>query len=275
MDAALRLLMLDEVPGDFEREFVPQIHWVSLSVLLAAVIGCVWVALAQTPWGWWGVFWLGGFWLLLMHSVLKLRHADAWLVRKKGAGLYIKWRSYQNVAQGRDGLQLVFVPFARIESARSHKKNWSTPEHSNGGNREVRHHFLELRLVNGPDIEALKQCLDAERGGPAFRSRPVWHHYPVSMEANQVLRVEWDARPGIAVVLDDLSVAGVRIDPALRTQADLTLASSAEDELQELARRGDVMALVRVLRVQDKSLNLQQARQQAKAMIERTGLNLG
>ena len=269
MTTPLKLLGLDEVATTYRREFVPAVHWVSLTALLVVVIGCLWLALEHTRWGWWGVFWLGGFWLLLMHTALKTRHADAWLVRVGDSGLYIKWRSYQNVAHGREGLQVVFVPFSRIAAARSHKKSWTTPENIAGGGREVRHRFLELRLVNPLGLDELRQYLDEERSGRLQRSRGVWHHYPVSIETNQVIRVEWDARPDISVLLDDLRSAGVRIESDLRTEVDLTDASTRDDELQELARRGDLMALVRVLRVRDRTLDLTQAHEQARAMINR------
>ena len=269
MTTPLKLLGLDEVATTYRREFVPAVHWVSLMALLVVVIGCLWLALEHTRWGWWGVFWLGGFWLLLMHTALKTRHADAWLVRVGDSGLYINWRSYQNVAHGREGLQVVFVPFSRIAAARSHKKSWTTPENIAGGGREVRHRFLELRLVNPLGLDELRQYLDEERSGRLQRSRGVWHHYPVSIETNQVIRVEWDARPDISVLLDDLRSAGVRIESDLRTEVDQTDASTRDDELQELARRGDLMALVRVLRVRDSTLDLTQAREQARAMINR------
>ncbi len=84
-----------------------------------------------------------------------------------------------------------------------------------------------------------------------------------------MVRIEWDANSGIVVLLDDLQDAGVRIDQELRTKADLTANSNNDNDLYELARRGDLMALVRVLRVRDKTLALSQARDQAKAMIDR------
>ena len=84
-----------------------------------------------------------------------------------------------------------------------------------------------------------------------------------------MVRIEWDANSGIVVLLDDLQEAGVRIDQELRTKADLTANSNNDNDLYELARRGDLMALVRVLRVRDKTLALSQARDQAKAMIDR------
>lgn len=268
MVAALRLLSLDKVPRDCRHTFVPAVHWVSLTALLGVVIGCLWLALERTAWGWWGVFWLGGFWLLLMHTVLKTRHADAWLVKVADDGLYIKWRSYQNVAHGRDGLQVVFVPFARIAVARAHKKSWTTPDSFAGGGRDVRHRFLELRLVNRLGLDHLRQCLDDERGRRFQRSRAVWQHYPVSLEENYVLRVEWDARPSIEFLLENLQASGVQIDHELRSDVDLTTTAASDGEMDELARRGDLMALVRILRVRDRTLDLTQAREQASELIE-------
>jgi hypothetical protein len=275
MHAPLQLLSLNEVPGDYRRQFCPAVHWIALSALLAAVVFCVWLAIERTAWGWWGVFWLGGFWLLLVHTALKTRHPDAWLLRLSDSGAYIKWRSYQNVAHGREGLQVVFLPFASIVSARSHRRSWATPAGSAGGNREVRHRFLELRLHDSLELGTLEKCLGDERGGRLPGTGSVWHHYPVSLEANRVLRVEWDARPSIKTLLEDLRTEGIRIDEDLRSEADLTGAATRDatrhaavaGELQELARRGDLIALVRVLRVRDRMLDLAQAREQAQAMI--------
>jgi len=114
----------------------------------------------------------------------------------------------------------------------------------------------------------LGQCLDDERSGRLQRSRAVWWHYPLSIEQGDVLRIEWDARPSIDVLLNYLQAAGVRIDPELRSEVDLTTNTTSDDELDELARRGELMALVRILRVRDRSLDLSQAREQASALIE-------
>ncbi|HET6720195.1 MAG TPA: hypothetical protein VFH22_11140 [Rhodocyclaceae bacterium] len=274
---SLRLLELSAVPAQAVREFRAAAPWIATTLVGAFVAFCLWVALrgglrmgsGALPGfiAWWIVFWLGLYWLLLLGMTRKAQHPDAWLVRADDDGLYIKWRSFQNVAWGADGLQVVFVPYALIVAARRHKRRWNSPESRHGGIRQEHHTFLELQLGE-VDTEALRQILANERDGKPggkITRKARWGHFPLSVEPGPVLRLEWRAKPGIRAVLELLGEHGVDIAPDADTRSDLHRGASPE-ELAELARRGDLMTLIRVLRVCD-DLSLEQARSRAKALI--------
>jgi len=98
---------------------------------------------------------------------------------------------------------------------------------------------------------------------PAGTAR--WGHYPVSLEPENVLRIEWRARPRIAAIIELLRNAGVRIAGEATTKSDI-LRDATEADIAELARRGDLMGLIRVLRVKE-DLSLEDARAHAKLLI--------
>lgn len=274
----LRLLELSAVPENDIREFRATSPWLTM-LLMGIVVGfCIWVGLrggigfgkdGALPGfiAWWIVFWLGLFWLVLANLFLKSLKPSAWLVRAGSQGMYIKWRSYQNVAWQAEGPQVVYVPYRNIAEARRHKRRWDTPENRHGGNREVRNTFLELQLRD-TDATELSQRLADERAGSPGGNRirqGRWGHFPVALELDDLLRVEWRATPGITTLLELLRDRGVAIATPLSTQTDLTI-SAGEADLQELARQGDLMAMIRVMRANG-DVNLEQAHVRAKAMI--------
>lgn len=216
---------------------------------------------------WWIVFWLGLFWLILANLCLKSLKPSAWLVRADSQGLYIKWRSYQNVAWQTEGPQVLYVPYANIAEARRHKRRWNTPENRHGGNREVRNTFLELQLRNTDTTELARRLADERAGHPDGKKirQGRWGHYPVALEPNDLLRIEWRASPGIKTILALLSERGVNIASPMRSANDLT-SQAGEADLQELARQGDLMTMIRVMRA-NSDISLEEARTKAKAMI--------
>lgn len=264
----IRLLTLAQVPQHAAVECRPVFPWLSVVLLAAFVAGCIVLALAYGAWlAWWPALVLGAFLALILHRDRAIRHPAAWLLRADDEGLYIKWRSYQNIHRGSAGLQLVFVPYARIASARAHKKSWLTSESRHGGATEVRYSFLELTLCNDFGTDDLAAQLAAERGQRADE-RGTYRHYPLSLEDGAVLRIEWNVHPGIDVVLSLLQSRGIDIADAARSQADLSLSQRCADddtELAQLAGRGELMALVRILRTREK-LSLAEAKARADAM---------
>ncbi|MBI4984097.1 MAG: hypothetical protein HZC24_01790 [Rhodocyclales bacterium] len=275
----LRLLKLSDVPSAGLREFRAAAPWLSTILVGAAVAFCLWAGLqggiaigrhGALPAfiAWWIVVWLGLFWLLLANMVRKTRHADAWLLRAGDGGLYVKWRSYQNLAWGSGGEQVVFVPFRTIVSARIHRRRWNTPESRAGGVRQERSTFLELQLGAVATAELAQRLADDRSGSPKVQPAGTarWGHYPVSLEPENVLRIEWRARPRIAAIIELLRNAGVRIAGEATTKNDM-LRDATDADLAELARRGDLMGLIRVLRVKDEELSLEAARARAKLLI--------
>ncbi|MFZ3019619.1 MAG: hypothetical protein WA056_14310 [Gallionella sp.] len=274
----LRLLQLREAPDSDIREFRASSPWVTM-LLMGIVVGlCLWVGLRGGIYfgeggalpafiAWWIVFWLGLFWLMLVNLCLKSRQPSAWLVRADSQGLYIKWRSYQNVAWQTEGPQVLYVPYANIAEARRHKRHWNTPESRQGGNREVRNTFLELQLRNTDTTELARRLADERAGHPDGKKIPQgrWGHYPVALEPNDLLRIEWRASPGIKAMLALLRERGVSIASPMRSANDLT-SQAGEADLQELARQGDLMTMIRVMRA-NSDISLEEARAKAKAMI--------
>lgn len=278
---SLRLLELPAVPDKDIREFRASSPWLAM-LLTGNVVGfCIWVGLqggirfggdGALPGfiAWWIAFWIGLYWLALANLFLKSLKPSAWLVRADSQGLYIKWRSYQNLAWQTSGPQIVHVPYRNIAEARRHKRRWDTPDDRHGGNREVRNTFLELQLRDA-DTAELSQRLAEERAGrpggkPVSQGR--WGHFPVALEPGDLLRVEWRATPGITSMLELLRERGVTVTKSRSTQTDLT-SRAGEADLQELARQGDLMAMIRVMRA-NSDTSPEDAHSQAKAVIAKS-----
>jgi hypothetical protein len=219
------------------------------------------------------LFMLGwiGFWLalILLFFVLDLRKAlspQAWLARLTDDGVFIKLRSYQNAVA--TGSQVLFVPFSAIRSANALRKTWVTRA-ERGGTVERRQECVDIAIDADISLALLDAALDVERAGEYARKRPsgsrtIWRHYPVSIEPGNVVRVEWRARPAVDDFLSYLG-AHARIGEGTDSASDLRV--NADDaSLRELARRGEVMELVRVIHVRDGG-SLAAARERAERMI--------
>ena len=277
----IQLLPLSSGPTQPLQEFRVRAPALATLILAIVIALLVWVGLrggVRVGGGalpafiaWWTAFWLGLLWLFYFAMVRKARHPDAWLVRTTMDGLYIKWRSYLNVGWGRTGPQVIFVPYEQIVSARQHKRHWLSPENQSGGVRHEQHTFLELQL-DTVDLAPLEHQLANERAGkPDGKTVQTtrWGHFPVSVEPGNVLRIEWRARPGVGTLLEQLNARGIPLGAAADSEADLH-ATASEADVAELARRGDLMTLIRVLRVRE-ALTLADARDKAKALIAATG----
>lgn len=82
------------------------------------------------------------------------------------------------------------------------------------------------------------------------------------------LRIEWRANPGIKIMFELLREHGAAITTPMSTQSDLA-ARAGETGLKELARQGDLMAMIRVMRA-NSDVSLEEAHTRAKAMIAET-----
>ena len=258
----LRLLTLRNVPSNGGRVFRVATLSLALAVLFvgALVAACIWIgwrggiALGRRDGipafiAWWIVICFLPYWLIVLHDWRKARRPDAWLATADKEGVYVKWRSYQNAHWPADDVQVVFIAYGLIGAAREHKRRLLTPE-DRGGIRAEGHSYVELRLMPLTDTAPLAQALANERAsrpGGKEKKKSTWRHFPVSVEPGNVVRIEWRARPGTRAFLDVLQQHGVAIDAARAGTLDLT--READDaHLQELARSGDRMALIRVLR---------------------------
>ncbi len=89
------------------------------------------------------------------------------------------------------------------------------------------------------------------------------------MEPRNVLRIEWRARPSATEFAECLATHGVKIERQVATTADLRQ-NPSQERIQELARRGDVIELVRVLRY-NSGMTLTEARAEAERLIAQSG----
>jgi len=246
-----------------------------MGVLVAA---CIWIGwrggvvfggrgMIPAVLAWWVVFWLGLFLLFYANDWRKARKPSAWLALATGEGVYLKYRSYRNLGWNQDVSQVAFVPYELIESARIERHTWLTPESQSRDTRSERVTYVELELADA-DLGEFEQRLADERAGKPGRSARgtrTWRHFPVSVEAGNVVRIEWRAHPGAAAFLEYLTARGVLIAEAGATTIDLRNAPD-EDQLAELARRGQTLDLIRVLRF-NTDMPLTQAKAEAERMI--------
>lgn len=276
--APLELLTIDAVPTQGVREFRPRPPWLFLTLLGLAALGCLWAGWfasgavdKRVPAliAWWSAFWLGLIWLWLVVIYRRTLSPDAWLLRADERGIYVKWRSFQNLHWGRGGRQVVFLPFRSLIAARAHRRRWLTPTEVNE-TRSEREDYLELELSRTVDTTALGLELAQDRAGTIDGRRAasgIYRHHPVSLEDGRWLRIEWRALPGLANAIELLRAAGVRIEDAKASTLDLR-DQPTDAALAELARRGDSLGLIRVLRRRD-NIDLVSAKARAEELIRR------
>lgn len=279
MDSDLQLLTLDDIRIAGVRRFRVSTlsHALTVPIVGAVILGCLWagwhggVALGKGGGlpgfiAWWIALSLAPYWLLVLRDWRKATRPHAWLAATGDNGVFVKWRSYRNAHWGHDDVQVVFIPYRLIAAARGHRRWWITPSDNNAVRAE-RKSYVELRLSALADASALAIKLADERNArPGGRKQhSTWVHFPVSLETGNTLRIEWQARPRMQVFLELLRQHHVSIETMTRTTADLSRRHD-DSTLNELARRGDTMALIRVLR-HDDGLSLEQAKTKAEALV--------
>lgn len=239
------------------------------AVCVAAAMGAASAGMngLQTAIAWWCAAWLGLFALLLANDLRKAFRPEAWLVVVGSRGVHVKWRSYQNVTHDVDEADVVLVPHRAIALARVNDREWVTPS-ARGAHRSTRRRFVELSLKD-IDTTALDEALRLERSGrtqTGSKRSSHWVHHPVTLEPGSILRIEWGARGKPERLLDALREHGVPIGDAAASKTEL-IKVGTDDEVRELARRGDVMTLIAVLR-KTRALDLTSAHSQARALVE-------
>lgn len=274
----LRLLTLDEVPSNTVRTYrvAYRAQLIIVCVLAAIVAFCLYLAwivfsepsghrfLGAVALGWM-VLWLGLFLVIYGNDLRKALRPTAWLAQVAEEGVYIKLRTYQNTLT--EGTQVLYVPFHALRAARELSKTWLRP--AERGTSTAKQTCAELILDRAVSLDELSAWLAAERSQALPGNRPpgvrvTWRHYPVSVEPEQIVRVEWRARPSVTDFLEHIAVRVRMADPAEST-TDAVHAPD-DDALRELARRGDIMTLTSAIHARDQG-TLAEAQAAAERMI--------
>jgi len=255
--------------GDVEfryRTMAYAIAWVALAVAacLALLIGAAGGVLSSEidlpPWlAYWIAAVLGFIAWLVFRTLQARRLPSAWLARMTPAGLAVKFRSYLNHHLPDEDEVVVLIPYREMASVGLCDETRTLPARGRHDVAQQRHsRLLEIEL-DSADVPRLREQLAAERNrkSPMIRrwwggrSSSLWRHYPVRLHGESRLRIEWSgAIPGAKAAVEMLASL-VKSTEARHREADFAnldgLSTSAvEDQILELAERGDVIPAVRV-----------------------------
>lgn len=122
----MKLLTLDEAMAAHPRCYRVSVmsQWI-IAVVLGQIIG--WLC------------WLGLFWALIVNDLRKALKPTAWVAATADDGVFIKWRSYQNLGWDVDDAQVLFLPWREIRRIRRHDRTWITPSGDRSRRRDRRH----------------------------------------------------------------------------------------------------------------------------------------
>jgi hypothetical protein len=272
----MQLLTLDEAMARNPRYYRVTVlaQW-SLTVVFGGIVGWIcWLALQAGAKGAlfrgmmiWMALWLGLFWWLMLNDLRKALKPTAWLAATDDSGLFIKWRSYQNLRWGLGGRQVLFLPWREIRRAHRVDQTVITSPRRSGGRRYATKQFVELEVAPRVDLTELRTILANERDGrpDGVKQNTKWGHFPVSVEGDSTIRVEWRARPNLKHFIEEAAV-WVEIDAPEEGTIDASSPTVSDDDLRELARQGELMSLMAALRRRD-GLSLEEAKERAESMM--------
>jgi len=183
------------------------------------------------------------------------------------SGLFITWRSYLNLRWGLGGRQVLLLPWREIRWAHRVDQTLITSPHRSGSRRYERKQFVEFHVAPRVDLTELRTILANERDGrpDGVKQHTKWEHFPVSVEGDSTIRVEWRTQPGLQHFFEEAAV-WVEIDAPEEGTIDASSPTVTDGELQDLARQGEVMPLIGALQRRD-DLSLTEAKERADAMI--------
>ncbi len=186
----------------------------------------------------------------MLNAVIACFRAGNWVAKVADHGLYLKLRSYQNEHFDGDAPTVVFVAYSELRSAGKVVEEVERKD-GEGGRYPVRHAWLEL-CTHGSDTAQVAEAVARERlrEGPArgflgISTRSRAHHVPVFVAEPGVLRVEWRGKR----LLDALPAHVERLsERVVRFGEQRSSGRATREEVAALARRGDRMSAVELLR---------------------------
>jgi len=184
---------------------------------------------------------------------------ENWLLRIAPEGLWINLRSYLN-REFAPARTVLFLPYVEIQHARRH----SVKRAERSGSRTAiwTDHYLEIELrepaiaeLSTEIAEERRRVVESAHLGGLVTSRGRHHHVPVTLPADDRLRIQWRGRqdfvvPGLKRVLRELA-AEVTVLEATVESAENPSALSAEQVdrlILERVEAGDTFGATKLLR---------------------------
>ncbi|MGD9636663.1 MAG: hypothetical protein AB7G28_07215 [Pirellulales bacterium] len=206
----MKLCTPDQLPGVIPGRVCRQSRLVSLlgAALMAAMISGFPLFLLSkadvSPWIWNAALAFAGLVVLgLGRWAVKSLRTDNWLLRIAPDGLWINLRSYLN----RDFSQpatVLHLPYGEIASVAEHAVKRA--ERNSGSTATWTDRFLEIRLKEsalGPlraeIAEERRRVVEGVHLGGLVTSRSRHNHVPVTVPADDVLRIAWRGRQDFVV----------------------------------------------------------------------------
>ena len=187
-------------------------------------------------------------WVSLKSFRASLRPTN-WLVCYTTDGLMVKFRSYLNAHFPQEDIVAFFVPNAEIAWVRKTREVLLVPDKGEGESTE-QWTYLDLKLSRS-DTSDLEEYLKRERMQEAPKvgiSRTKFHHYPVRLLPEGIVRLEWRGPSSSIVPRIDDALTVLRFSLAVEREVfidprpgRMTDEKELETRILELAERGKII----------------------------------
>ena len=198
--------------------------------------------------------------------------SENWLLRIAPDGLWINLRSYLN-REFAPAATVLFVPYLEIAGVSS-AHGEATGERNNGRITSWTDRYLDVRLDDAAPPEVATEISEERRRrasgshfGGFVTSSGRNNHVPVTMPADDLLRLAWRGRfdfvvPSLTKTLRELAAECTVDEPVVEDVADLQTLSNAEVDrlILERVEHGDTFGAVQLLRDQ-RGMSLKDAKE--------------
>lgn len=213
---------------------------------------------------------LGLFALLQFNAFIKTLLSSNWLLAIDNEGILLKLRSYLHTLYPKDGMQIVFIPFNEISSARITKKEITYPDIPPTGATVEKNNYLDITVIS-ENLKELQNQLKCERN-IRIKGKTHYNHYPVSIIDNKIIRIEWNTiTSGINSAIKVLN-RYVSRETDIYEKEDFTNFETLQkkdlkDKILELVKQGKTLAAIKIV-MKAYNWNTTQATEFVKKLLE-------
>lgn len=267
----MKLISMQNMPtGGVERS-VGHRPWGAI-IMLATVlggpiaalvmnVGGVTASISALPWWLWIIaspFVLIALllWVVIVlgmwRSVTACFRRSNWVMKLTFGGLYLQFRSYLNHHFPDEVPTILYLPWADIAAAQESVVHTSEVD-SDGHSGINAKRYLDLHL-NRTDTEAIRQAIAAETARKQTtkgRSSMRFHHVPVQVPQQGVVRVEWRGRKVLKALKAHLTIRPKRHTGhghASAVDDRAAVSDDREDQIIKLIEQGNRIAAIRTVR---------------------------